>query len=63
LTRGDGLIIGREIKPSGKLGGLLRDNGPAHLLTLAPTRSGKGVGAIMPNAPSSASTRKARTRA
>ena len=49
LTRGDGLIIGREIKPSGKPGRLLRDDGPAHLLTLAPTRSGKGVGAIIPN--------------
>ncbi len=46
---GEGLIIGRDIKPSGKPGGLLRDNGPAHLLTLAPTRSGKGVGAIIPN--------------
>ena len=27
----------------------MRDNGPAHLLSLAPTRSGKGVGAIIPN--------------
>ena len=44
-----GLIVGREIKPNGKPGGLLRDNGPAHLLTPAPTRSGKGVGAIIPN--------------
>src|SRR3954464_3613834 len=49
LTRSDGLIIGREIKPNGKPGKLLRDNGPAHLLSLAPTRSGKGVGAIIPN--------------
>src|SRR4051794_20005148 len=49
LTSGDGLIIGREIKPNGKPGRLLRDDGPAHLLSLAPTRSGKGVGAIIPN--------------
>src|SRR4051794_23314574 len=49
LTGGDGLIIGREIKPNGKPGQLLRDNGPAHLLSLGPTRSGKGVGAIIPN--------------
>ena len=34
---------------NGKPGGLLRDDGPAHLLTLAPTRSGKGVGAVIPN--------------
>lgn len=39
------LIIGR----SGKSGKLLRYDGPAHLLTMAPTRSGKGVGTIIPN--------------
>jgi type IV secretion system protein VirD4 len=44
-----GLSVGREIKPNGKPGQLLRDKGPAHLLSLAPTRSGKGVGAIIPN--------------
>src|SRR3954471_7001670 len=43
------LIIGRELKPNGKPGALLHDHGPAHLLTLAPTRSGKGVGAVIPN--------------
>ena len=43
--RGDGLIIGRDEK-SGKL---LRYGGPGHLLTVAPTRAGKGVGAIIPN--------------
>ena len=41
-----GLVVGRE---NSKGGGLLRYDGPAHLLTLAPTRSGKGVGAIIPN--------------
>ncbi|WP_375403742.1 type IV secretory system conjugative DNA transfer family protein, partial [uncultured Sphingomonas sp.] len=39
------LVIGR----SGKSGKLLRYDGPAHLLTMAPTRSGKGVGTIIPN--------------
>ena len=39
------LVIGRSAK-SGKL---LRYDGPAHLLTMAPTRSGKGVGTIIPN--------------
>ena len=43
--RGDGLIIGRDER-SGKL---LRYGGPGHLLTIAPTRAGKGVGAIIPN--------------
>ncbi|CAH0357344.1 Conjugal transfer protein TraG [Sphingobium sp. CECT 9361] len=46
LESGDGdLLIGRSAK-SGKL---LRYGGPAHLLTMAPTRSGKGVGTIIPN--------------
>ncbi len=40
-----GLLIGRDPK-SRKL---LRYDGPAHLLTIAPTRSGKGVGTIIPN--------------
>ena len=42
---GDGLLIGRDRK-SGKL---LRYAGSAHLLTIAPTRTGKGVGTIIPN--------------
>ncbi|HML42904.1 MAG TPA: type IV secretory system conjugative DNA transfer family protein [Hyphomicrobium zavarzinii] len=46
LTRADsGLLIGRD----GKTGKLLRYDGPAHLLTMAPTRTGKGVGTIIPN--------------
>lgn len=40
-----GLLIGRD----GKTGKLLRYDGPAHLLTMAPTRTGKGVGTIIPN--------------
>jgi type IV secretion system protein VirD4 len=41
----DGLLIGRDIDT----GRLLRYDGPAHLLTLAPTRAGKGVGTVIPN--------------
>ena len=41
-----GLIVGRENRKGGQL---LRYAGQAHLLTIAPTRSGKGVGAIIPN--------------
>ena len=40
-----GLLIGRD----SKTGKLLRYDGPAHLLTMAPTRTGKGVGTIIPN--------------
>ena len=46
LTRaGGGLLIGRDPKTKH----LLRYDGPAHLLTMAPTRTGKGVGTIIPN--------------
>jgi len=41
-----GLIVGRYGR---KRQLLLRYDGPAHLLTIAPTRSGKGVGAVIPN--------------
>ena len=40
-----GLIIGRD--PQTKA--LLRYDGPSHLMTMAPTRTGKGVGTIIPN--------------
>jgi type IV secretion system protein VirD4 len=45
LEGGAGLLIGRN--PSN--GKLLHYDGAAHLLTLAPTRSGKGVGTVIPN--------------
>ncbi|KHA63818.1 type IV secretory system conjugative DNA transfer family protein [Sphingomonas sp. Ant20] len=45
LAQSEGLLIGRDRK-SGKL---LRYAGPAHLLTIAPTRTGKGIGTIIPN--------------
>jgi type IV secretion system protein VirD4 len=41
-NKGD-LLIGRSFRK------LLRYDGPAHLLTMAPTRTGKGVGTIIPN--------------
>jgi type IV secretion system protein VirD4 len=40
-----GLLIGRNLQ-SGKP---LRYDGPGHLLTIAPTRTGKGVGTVIPN--------------
>lgn len=40
-----GLLIGRDPEN----GALLRYDGPSHLITMAPTRAGKGVGAIIPN--------------
>jgi type IV secretion system protein VirD4 len=45
-VRPEGLIVGRENR---KGGGLMRYAGQQHLITIAPTRSGKGVGAIIPN--------------
>ena len=41
----DGLLIGRDPQT----GKLLRYAGDSHLLTMAPTRTGKGVGAVIPN--------------
>jgi len=45
LEQADGLLIGRNPRT----GKLLRYDGSAHLLTLAPTRAGKGVGTVIPN--------------
>lgn len=45
LEKGGGLLIGRNPDT----GRLMRYNGSAHLLTLAPTRAGKGVGTVIPN--------------
>lgn len=44
-TKDDGLLIGRDPATAR----LLRYDGPAHLMTIAPTRTGKGVGTIIPN--------------
>jgi type IV secretion system protein VirD4 len=46
MVQADGLIVGRENRKGGQL---LRYGGEQHLITIAPTRSGKGVGAIIPN--------------
>ena len=46
MVRPDGLIVGRENRKGGEL---LRCAGQQHLITIAPTRSGKGVGTIIPN--------------
>ncbi len=40
-----GLLIGTD----NRTGELLRYDGPSHLLTIAPTRTGKGVGTLIPN--------------
>jgi type IV secretion system protein VirD4 len=40
-----GLLIGTDTRT----GELLRYDGPSHLLTIAPTRTGKGVGTLIPN--------------
>ena len=45
-----GVLIGRgQPKRRKKPGPVLRYDGPGHLLTVAPTRAGKGVGAVVPN--------------
>lgn len=58
-----GLVLGRPLTPASKqraskkisknesidASGLLRYGGDGHLLTVAPTRSGKGVGCVIPN--------------
>ncbi|MQA92724.1 MAG: TraM recognition domain-containing protein [Gemmatimonas sp.] len=45
LRGSEGLLIGRDFDDRE----LLRFNGEGHVLTLAPTRSGKGVSAVIPN--------------
>ena len=46
LLADEGLVLGRE---DSREAPLIRYTGPGHLLTIAPTRAGKGVGAIIPN--------------
>lgn len=46
LTRSEtGLLVGRDPKSARPI----RYDGPAHLLTMAPTRTGKGIGTLIPN--------------
>ena len=49
LRSDDGLVLGRQRRGGGTPGPLLRYDGPGHVLTVAPTRAGKGVGAVVPN--------------
>lgn len=44
---GDGVYVGAYVDSKGKQH-YLRHNGPEHILTYAPSRSGKGVGLIIP---------------
>ena len=47
LTANDGVFVGGW-SPGGKRLHYLRHNGPEHILAFAPTRSGKGVGLVIP---------------
>ena len=49
LRSDGGLVLGRHKRGGRKPGPLLRYDGPGHVLTVAPTRAGKGVGAVVPN--------------
>ena len=44
-----GRAVGQARTGARKPGPLLRYDGPGHVLTVAPTRAGKGVGAVVPN--------------
>jgi type IV secretion system protein VirD4 len=47
LDQDEGVYIGAWKDPKGKIR-YLRHNGPEHILSFAPTRSGKGVGLVLP---------------
>jgi type IV secretion system protein VirD4 len=47
LGKDDGVYVGAWQDPKGTVH-YLRDDGPAHVLAFAPTRSGKGVGLVLP---------------
>ncbi|MDG6882829.1 Conjugal transfer protein traG [Phocoenobacter uteri] len=47
LLEGEGVYVGGWIDDKGQFN-YLRHSGPEHVLTFAPTRSGKGVGLILP---------------
>jgi type IV secretion system protein VirD4 len=46
--KGEGVYVGGFWEPKKKIHYYLRHNGPEHVLCFAPTRSGKGVGLILP---------------
>ncbi|HXB23572.1 MAG TPA: type IV secretory system conjugative DNA transfer family protein [Gemmatimonadaceae bacterium] len=49
LVRDQGLVVGRVAGSPRRSGALMRYDGDGHLMTVAPTRSGKGVGVVMTN--------------
>ena len=48
LLNNDGVYVGGWVDPESNRFVFLRHSGPEHVLTIAPTRSGKGVGLIIP---------------
>jgi len=48
LLNNDGVYVGGWVDPDTNRFMFLRHNGPEHVLTIAPTRSGKGVGLVIP---------------
>jgi type IV secretion system protein VirD4 len=46
--KGEGVYVGGFWEPKKRIHYYLRHNGPEHVLCFAPTRSGKGVGLILP---------------
>ena len=48
LVNNDGVYVGGWVDPDSKRFVFLRHNGPEHVMTIAPTRSGKGVGLVIP---------------
>ena len=49
LTARDGVYVGGWQPEGGHRLNYLRHNGPEHVLAFAPTRSGKGVGLVIPS--------------
>lgn len=48
ISQGEGVYVGGWVDPSTRRTHYLRHNGPEHVLAFAPTRSGKGVGLVLP---------------
>jgi type IV secretion system protein VirD4 len=48
LTQGEGVYVGGWKHPKSGEIRYLRHNGPEHIISFAPTRSGKGVGLVLP---------------
>lgn len=48
LLNNDGVYVGGWVDPASNRFEFLRHNGPEHILTIAPTRSGKGIGLVIP---------------